>query len=215
MHNRMEASRIIVARERRVELGAGGNHVGHFQYLGVDHRYSLFRGTWSWSSYTVVGGTHGFWEEEVVVVGEAVEMEDGDGDGEEVEGEEEEEEEKVLVVVVDWRETPRKGPCLRIVLVGLSNVYYASPTKRARSSHTINRVEITPTPEIMSRPIITHQRGLTLPEELEKLEQQITLTLQEIDSNFSKAHRIVTSSILPIVEDYAKHSNQVWEGSKV
>lgn len=67
----------------------------------------------------------------------------------------------------------------------------------------------------MSRPIITHQRGLTLPEELEKLEQQITLTLQEIDSNFSKAHRIVTSSILPIVEDYAKHSNQVWEGSKV
>ena len=70
-------------------------------------------------------------------------------------------------------------------------------------------------PTIMSRPIITQQRGLTLPEELEKLEQQITLTLQEIDSNFSKAHRIVTSSILPIVEDYAKHSNDVWEGSKV
>lgn len=43
MHNRMEASRIIVARERRVELGAGGNHVGHFEYLGVDPRYSLFR----------------------------------------------------------------------------------------------------------------------------------------------------------------------------
>ena len=58
-------------------------------------------------------------------------------------------------------------------------------------------------------------RTLTLPEELERLEQQITLTLQEIDSNFSKAHRIVTSSILPIVEEYAKHSNEVWEGSKV
>jgi hypothetical protein len=41
------------------------------------------------------------------------------------------------------------------------------------------------------------------------------LTLQEIDSNFSKAHRIVTASILPIVEDHAKHSNAVWEGSKV
>ncbi|PPJ52840.1 hypothetical protein CBER1_11442 [Cercospora berteroae] len=67
----------------------------------------------------------------------------------------------------------------------------------------------------MSRPILTQPpRGLTLTEELEKLEQQITLTLQEIDSNFSKAHRIVTSSILPIVEDYAKHSNDVWEGSK-
>ena len=59
------------------------------------------------------------------------------------------------------------------------------------------------------------QRNLTLTEELEKLEQSITLTLQEIDSNFSKAHRIVTSSILPIVEQYAKHSNDVWEGSKV
>ncbi|QIX00766.1 hypothetical protein AMS68_006283 [Peltaster fructicola] len=58
------------------------------------------------------------------------------------------------------------------------------------------------------------QRSLTLTEELERIEQQITLTLQEIDSNFSKAHRIVTSSILPIVEEYAKHSNDVWESSK-
>jgi len=41
------------------------------------------------------------------------------------------------------------------------------------------------------------------------------VTLQEIDSNFSKAHRIVTGSILPIVEQYAKHSSDVWEGSKV
>lgn len=59
------------------------------------------------------------------------------------------------------------------------------------------------------------QRSLTLTEELERLEQQITLTLQEIDSNFSQAHRTVTSGILPIVEQCAKHSNQVWEGSKV
>ena len=58
-------------------------------------------------------------------------------------------------------------------------------------------------------------RQLTLTEELEKLEQSITLTLQEIDSNFSKAHRIVTTSILPIVEEYARHSGDVWEGSKV
>jgi DASH complex subunit ASK1 len=56
---------------------------------------------------------------------------------------------------------------------------------------------------------------LSLTEELEKLEQAITLTLQEIDHNFSRAHRIVTSSILPIVEQYAEHSNAVWEGSKV
>lgn len=56
--------------------------------------------------------------------------------------------------------------------------------------------------------------SLTLTEELEKLEQSITLTLQEIDHNFSRAHRIVTSSILPIVEQYAEHSRDVWEGSK-
>ncbi|KAK0266881.1 DASH complex subunit ask1 [Friedmanniomyces endolithicus] len=57
-------------------------------------------------------------------------------------------------------------------------------------------------------------RNLSLTEELEQLDQAITLTLQEIDSNFSKAHRIVTGSILPIVEQYAKHSSDVWEGSK-
>ena len=37
----------------------------------------------------------------------------------------------------------------------------------------------------------------------------------EIDHNFSKAHSIVTSSILPVVEQYAEQSRQVWEGSKV
>ncbi|KAI5309270.1 DASH complex subunit ask1 [Ascosphaera atra] len=66
----------------------------------------------------------------------------------------------------------------------------------------------------MSRPLASAQRGLTLTEELERLEQQITLTLQEIDSNFSRAHRIVTSSILPVVEQYAEQSREVWEGSR-
>ncbi|KAK0507448.1 hypothetical protein JMJ35_009971 [Cladonia borealis] len=66
----------------------------------------------------------------------------------------------------------------------------------------------------MSRPSVAAQRNLTLTEELEKLEQSITLTLQEIDHNFSRAHRIVTTSILPIVENYAEHSKNVWEGSK-
>ncbi|KAI1855837.1 hypothetical protein JX265_012100 [Neoarthrinium moseri] len=64
----------------------------------------------------------------------------------------------------------------------------------------------------MSRP--GPSRNLTLTEELEKLEQSITLTLQEIDHNFSKAHRIVTTSILPLVEQYGEHSKNVWEASK-
>ncbi|KAL7950364.1 DASH complex subunit Ask1 domain-containing protein [Trichoderma barbatum] len=57
-------------------------------------------------------------------------------------------------------------------------------------------------------------RNLSLTEELEKLEQSITLTLQEIDHNFSKAHRIVTTGILPLVEQYGEHSRAVWEASK-
>ncbi|PFH62570.1 hypothetical protein XA68_12990 [Ophiocordyceps unilateralis] len=65
----------------------------------------------------------------------------------------------------------------------------------------------------MARPS-TAARNLSSMEELEKLEQSITLTLQEIDHNFSKAHRIVTTSILPVVEQYGQHSRAVWEASK-
>ncbi|KAK3369001.1 DASH complex subunit Ask1-domain-containing protein [Lasiosphaeria ovina] len=66
----------------------------------------------------------------------------------------------------------------------------------------------------MSRPGPSAARNLSLTEELEKLEQSITLTLQEIDHNFSKAHRIVTGSILPLVEQYGEHSRSVWDASK-
>ncbi|RAL11119.1 DASH complex subunit ASK1 [Aspergillus homomorphus CBS 101889] len=66
----------------------------------------------------------------------------------------------------------------------------------------------------MSRPSSMAQRPLTLTEELEKLEQSITLTLQEIDHNFSQAHRIVTTSILPLIEQYSENSRDVWEGAK-
>jgi DASH complex subunit ASK1 len=41
------------------------------------------------------------------------------------------------------------------------------------------------------------------------------LTMPEIDHNFSQAHRIVTTSILPLVEQYAEHSRDVWDGAKV
>ncbi|KAI0469438.1 DASH complex subunit Ask1-domain-containing protein [Xylaria cf. heliscus] len=66
----------------------------------------------------------------------------------------------------------------------------------------------------MSRSVSSSGRSLTLTEELERLEQSITLTLQEIDHNFSKAHRIVTTSVLPLVEQYGEHSKNVWEASK-
>lgn len=51
-------------------------------------------------------------------------------------------------------------------------------------------------------------------ERLERLEQSITQLLYEVDSNFSKCHRIITTNILPIVEKYAENSGQVWEHSK-
>lgn len=41
------------------------------------------------------------------------------------------------------------------------------------------------------------------------------LTRAEIDHNFSQAHRIVTTSILPLVEQYSENSRDVWEGAKV
>ncbi|KAJ5902108.1 hypothetical protein N7495_002636 [Penicillium taxi] len=66
----------------------------------------------------------------------------------------------------------------------------------------------------MSRQPMQPPRPLSLTEELEKLEQSITLTLQEIDHNFSQAHRIVTTSILPLVEQYTEHSHEVWNGAK-
>ncbi|KAK6507520.1 DASH complex subunit ask1 [Arthrobotrys musiformis] len=52
-------------------------------------------------------------------------------------------------------------------------------------------------------------RQLSLTEELERLEQSITLTMQEIDRNFSQCHRIITHSIMPVVDKYAEHSRDV------
>ncbi|KAM3484996.1 hypothetical protein MY8738_001679 [Beauveria namnaoensis] len=65
----------------------------------------------------------------------------------------------------------------------------------------------------MARPSVA-ARNFSQTEELERLEQSITLTLQEIDHNFSKAHRIVTTSILPVVEQYGENSRAIWEASK-
>lgn len=41
------------------------------------------------------------------------------------------------------------------------------------------------------------------------------MLMLEIDRNFSKSHRIVTTSIIPVVERYGEHSRAVWEASKV
>ena len=51
-------------------------------------------------------------------------------------------------------------------------------------------------------------------ERLERLEQAITLCLQEIDHNFIRCHRVATAC-LPVVERYAEKSRAVWDGAKV
>jgi DASH complex subunit ASK1 len=51
-------------------------------------------------------------------------------------------------------------------------------------------------------------------ERLERLEQAITLCLQEIDHNFIRCHRVATAC-LPVVEQYAEQSRSVWQGAKV
>ncbi|CAG8492521.1 10464_t:CDS:2, partial [Scutellospora calospora] len=50
---------------------------------------------------------------------------------------------------------------------------------------------------------------------LEKLEQNITLTLQEIDNNFSMCQHKVTTRILPQISRFAEISEDIWENSKL
>ncbi|KAI8097672.1 DASH complex subunit Ask1-domain-containing protein [Halteromyces radiatus] len=51
--------------------------------------------------------------------------------------------------------------------------------------------------------------------ELEKLQQNITLTLQSIDHNFARCNQIVSASILPEIEKFAEASREIWNSSKL
>ncbi|CAG8780306.1 12412_t:CDS:2, partial [Dentiscutata erythropus] len=50
---------------------------------------------------------------------------------------------------------------------------------------------------------------------LENLEQNITLTLQEIDNNFSICQHKVSTRILPQISRFAEVSEDIWENSKL
>lgn len=50
-------------------------------------------------------------------------------------------------------------------------------------------------------------------DELEKTEQSITLTLQEIDRNFAQAHKIVQQTIIPVIEKYGEQSRSLWSSA--
>lgn len=48
--------------------------------------------------------------------------------------------------------------------------------------------------------------------ELERLEQEITLTLQNIDKSFAKSHKIINDRLIPIVKKYHTSSKKIWQG---
>ncbi|CAM9010793.1 unnamed protein product [Wickerhamomyces anomalus] len=48
--------------------------------------------------------------------------------------------------------------------------------------------------------------------ELERLEQEITLTLQTIDKAFAKSHKIINDRLIPIVKKYHNSSKKIWQG---
>ncbi|ODV81690.1 uncharacterized protein CANTADRAFT_24542, partial [Suhomyces tanzawaensis NRRL Y-17324] len=50
-------------------------------------------------------------------------------------------------------------------------------------------------------------------EELEKLEQETTLVLQEIDKNISRANGIINDRLIPIIKDYSNASKNVWSNA--
>ena len=51
--------------------------------------------------------------------------------------------------------------------------------------------------------------------ELEQIQQEITLTLQEIDQNFARCVQIVSEGIIPEIARYKVASQGVWDGLKV
>lgn len=78
--------------------------------------------------------------------------------------------------------------------------YSIAPSSARRNSTAIhNSLEIND---------YTERQSATL--ELEKLEQEITLTLQEIDKNLSKSNMVINDKIFPIIRNYANSSENVW-----
>ena len=51
-------------------------------------------------------------------------------------------------------------------------------------------------------------------EQLMQLDQAITLTLQEIDENFSQSHQIITSRVLPAIHEYEASCSKTWHAAR-
>ncbi|KAI9484130.1 MAG: DASH complex subunit Ask1-domain-containing protein [Benjaminiella poitrasii] len=51
--------------------------------------------------------------------------------------------------------------------------------------------------------------------ELERLQQKLTLNLQEIDKNFADCNQVLTSKTIPEIEKYAEATSQIWNHCKI
>jgi DASH complex subunit ASK1 len=50
-------------------------------------------------------------------------------------------------------------------------------------------------------------------EELEKLEQETTLVMQEIDKNISRANAVINDRLIPTIKEYSMESKKVWDNA--
>ncbi|EAZ63472.2 DASH complex subunit ask1 (Outer kinetochore protein ASK1) (Associated with spindles and kinetochores protein 1) [Scheffersomyces stipitis CBS 6054] len=50
-------------------------------------------------------------------------------------------------------------------------------------------------------------------QELERLEQETTLVLQEIDKNISRANSVINDRLIPVIKDYSSETRKVWNNA--
>ena len=82
-----------------------------------------------------------------------------------------------------------------------------SATYEAKLDHLLSQ-------SVMSSMAAASLDSIAAGEQLMQLDQAITLTLQEIDENFSQAHQIVTSRILPAIREYESSCSQTWQSAR-
>lgn len=78
-----------------------------------------------------------------------------------------------------------------------------------RDARVTGRASLT-TALLMSVP----QDAMAAGEQLMQLDQAITLTLQEIDENFARAHQVVTARILPAMRAYEASCSHTWQAAR-
>lgn len=77
----------------------------------------------------------------------------------------------------------------------------------------MKRYSIAPTSarKSMIKPMDEETKAIKV--ELEKVEQETTLILQEIDKNISRGNSVINDRLIPIIKQYSQQSKKVWSNS--